>query len=61
VYVVDNANRQVLKLAAGTNDRSVLPFAALNGPQEVAVDGAGNVYVVDDSGFGHVVKLAADA
>jgi glucose/arabinose dehydrogenase len=31
----------------------------LNRPTDVAVDGAGNVYVVDNSGFGQVVKLEA--
>jgi NHL repeat len=36
-----------------------VPSTVLNGPNDVAVDGAGNVYVVDNSGFGQVVKLEA--
>jgi glucose/arabinose dehydrogenase len=36
-----------------------VPSTVLYGPQDVAVDGVGNVYVVDDSGFGQVVKLEA--
>ena len=38
---------------------TVLPFTGPNGPEDVAVDGAGNVYVIDNSGFGHVLKLLA--
>jgi DNA-binding beta-propeller fold protein YncE len=49
----------VVKLAAGSNTQTVLPISGLNGPLDVAVDTAGNVYVLDDSGFGQVVKLAA--
>ncbi len=36
----------MLKLAAGTGSQTVLPFTDLNGPDGVAVDSAGNVYVV---------------
>jgi hypothetical protein len=46
---------------AGSNEQTVLPFSGLQWPDGVAADGAGNMYVVDDSGFGQVVKLAADA
>ena len=60
VYVTDGGNKQVLKLAAGSSTPTVLPFTGLNGPGGVAVDTAGNVYVLDHSGFGQVVKLAAD-
>ena len=59
LYVADNENKQVLKLPAGSSDETALPFTGLNGPNAVAVDGAGNVYVLDHSGFGQVVKLAA--
>jgi hypothetical protein len=34
-----------------------MPWKGLNGPMAMAVDGAGNVYVLDNSGFGQVVKL----
>jgi hypothetical protein len=60
VYTADNVNRQVRKRVAGTGDTTTLPLTGLNGPTAVAVDGAGNVYVIDNSGFGRVVKLAAD-
>lgn len=59
LYIVDSENRQVLTLPAGSNAAAALPFTGLNGPNAVAVDGAGNVYVLDRSGFGHVAKLAA--
>jgi hypothetical protein len=39
--------------------QTVLPFAGLTHPDSLAVDAAGNVYVLDNSGFGRVVKLAA--
>jgi len=58
-YVVDTVNKRVLKAPAGSNDETPLPFKGLNGPGAVAVDGSGNVYVIDSSGFGQVVKLAA--
>ncbi|MEZ0350577.1 NHL repeat-containing protein [Mycobacterium sp. pR1184] len=59
VYLADTENKRVLKLPAGAKDWAELPFTGLNGPNAVAVDGAGNVYVLDRSGFGQVVKLAA--
>ncbi|WP_085102060.1 NHL repeat-containing protein [Mycobacterium paraense] len=59
LYVVDPPNKRVLKAPAGSSDGKPLPFQGLNGPHAVAVDGGGNVYVVDNSGFGQVVKLAA--
>jgi hypothetical protein len=40
-------------------DQSVLPLTGLYSPNSVAVDAAGNVYVIDNSGFGQVVRLAA--
>jgi sugar lactone lactonase YvrE len=57
LYFVDEGNKNVLKLPAGSTDSTALPFKGLNGPRAVAVDGAGNVYVLDNSGFGQVVKL----
>ena len=59
VYAADDVNRQVLERPAGSNETATLPFTGLNRPHAVSVDGAGNVYVVDYSGFGRVVKLAA--
>jgi hypothetical protein len=44
-----------------SNEQTVLPFSGLQWPDGVAADAAGDVYVIDDSGFGQVVKLAADA
>ncbi|CQD16936.1 Serine/threonine-protein kinase [Mycobacterium lentiflavum] len=58
VYLCDSENKRVLKYPAGSKDGTELPFTGLNGPTAVAVDGAGNVYVLDRSGFGQVVKLA---
>jgi hypothetical protein len=55
VWLPDNKN--VLKFPAGSTNSSALPFKGLNGPRAVAVDGAGGVYVLDNSGFGQVVKL----
>ena len=59
VWVFDAGNRQVVKLAAGSTTQTVLPISGLNGPLDVAVDTAGNVYVLDNGGFGQVLKLAA--
>lgn len=56
VYVVDACPTvevcrvrpdRVLKLAAGSNTQTVLPFTDLDGPQSVAVDTVGNVYLAD--------------
>jgi sugar lactone lactonase YvrE len=57
LYFVDEVNKNVLKLPAGSTNSTALPFQGLNGPRAVAVDGVGNVYVLDNSGFGQVVKL----
>jgi serine/threonine-protein kinase len=48
----------VLKLSAGSSTQNVLPFTGLNQPEGVAVDSAGDLYVVD-YGNTWVVKLAA--
>jgi streptogramin lyase len=57
VYVTDSGHNRVLKLAAGSNTQSVLPFRRLSSPRGVAVDTAGTVYVVDFEG--PIVKLVA--
>ena len=58
VYVVDDDNKRVVKLAAGSNTQTVLPFTGLAGIEGMAVDTAGNVYLTDLDNR-HVVKLAA--
>ncbi len=60
VYVSDSGNSRVVKLAAGSNTQTVLPFRGLRCPQGLAVDATGAVYVVNycDS---QVMKLAAGA
>jgi DNA-binding beta-propeller fold protein YncE len=66
VYITDSHTNRVLKLAAGSNTQTVLPFTGLdlcaNNIQAatggVAVDAAGDVYV-SDSCHNRVVKLAA--
>lgn len=52
---------QVVKLAAGSNEQTVLPFTGLQSPGGVAVDTAGNVYVADNTrgATSDVVKMAA--
>jgi DNA-binding beta-propeller fold protein YncE len=64
VYVVDFAGGshtvpgRVVKLAAGSNTQTVLPFTDPDHPTQVAVDTVGNVYVTDYPNH-RVVKLAA--
>jgi sugar lactone lactonase YvrE len=60
VYVADQDNGRVLKLAGGSSTQTVLPFTGLGAPFGVAVDSSGTVYVTDYSP-GRVVKLAAGA
>lgn len=50
VYVVDQADEQVVMVSPATGQRTVLPFTGLDQPEGVAVDAAGNVYVTDDDG-----------
>ncbi len=50
----------VLKLAAGADTHTVLPFTQLRGVVDVAVDSGGNVYVVDAEQK-RVLKLAPGA
>jgi serine/threonine protein kinase, bacterial len=47
VYVTDSDNNRVLKLAAGSNEQTVLPFARLALPWAVAVDPTDAVYVTE--------------
>jgi streptogramin lyase len=67
VYVTDTHTNRVLKLAAGSNTQTVLPFTGLDlsdggvidaDTAGIAVDTAGDVYVTD-SGHNRVLKLAA--
>lgn len=58
VYVVDYDNAKVLKLPPGADTPTELPFVGLDHPYDVAVDGAGTVYVTD-SGHNRVVALTA--
>jgi len=51
-------DNQVLKFAAGSNAKTVLPFTGLSNLFKATVDGAGTVYVAD-GGNNRVVKLAA--
>ena len=59
VYVTDRGNAAIVELRPGATAAIPLPFTDLNDPQGVAVDPAGDVYVVDRDN-GQVVKLAAD-
>jgi DNA-binding beta-propeller fold protein YncE len=58
VYFTDATNKRVVKVAAGTTEQTEVPLVGLNSPTDLTVDQTGNVYVVDNSGFGQVVKLA---
>jgi serine/threonine protein kinase, bacterial len=63
VYVADEFNNRVLKIAAGSGTPTVLPFTGLSLPCRVAVDNTGNVYELDkvasqDIGAARVLKLA---
>jgi serine/threonine-protein kinase len=49
----------VLKLAAGSDTQSVVPFTGLKFPDAVAVDNAGDVYVTDSHRTGRVLELMA--
>ncbi|WP_025735242.1 serine/threonine-protein kinase PknD [Mycobacterium genavense] len=47
VYVADDMNNRVLKLAVGSSTVVQLPLTGLNSPEGVAGDSAGNLYVAD--------------
>jgi sugar lactone lactonase YvrE len=55
IYVVDHANGQVIKLAAGSFTQSTV-LAGLSDPTAVAADGAANLYI-SDTGNHRVVKV----
>jgi sugar lactone lactonase YvrE len=56
VYVVDNTNSQVVKLAAGTLTQSPVVTSGLLNPTAVVIDGAGNLYI-SDTGNSRVVVV----
>lgn len=58
VYVADDMNNRVLKLAPGSSAAIELPFTGLNSPEGVAGDSAGNLYVADTNN-NRVLKLPA--
>ncbi len=60
VFVADNNNNRVVKLAVGTNNQTVLPFTDLNHPTGVAVNASGDVFVTDTKND-RVLKLAVGA
>jgi hypothetical protein len=56
VYVIDSESKRAEMLTAGATSPTVLPFAGLTTPGDVAVDEQGNVYVYDVLNF-RVLKL----
>ncbi len=58
LYVADNSNNRVVKLAAGSSAQEVLPFTGLKGTFGVAVTSTGTLYVAD-TGNNRVLRLAA--
>ena len=55
VYIVNDST--VVKVAAGSNTQTVLPFTGLKEPWAVALDPGGNVYVSDQDNK-RVLELA---
>lgn len=58
VYVADSGHKRLLKLPAGSNTPTTLPFTDTIGPGGVAVNSNRDVYVIDEDSH-HVLKLAA--
>jgi serine/threonine-protein kinase len=55
--ITDADNSQVLKFAAGSSTKEVLPFTGLKFPSGVAVDSTGTLYVTDSPPNNRVLKL----
>ena len=53
IYVADKANRQVVKIAFGTQQQSMV-VSQLSAPTSVALDGAGNLYIAESTGVAMV-------
>jgi sugar lactone lactonase YvrE len=49
VYVADQVNGQVVKIAAGTQTQTIV-VSQLSAPTSVALDGSGNLYIAESSG-----------
>ena len=56
--VTDTDNNRVLKLAAGSNTQTVLPFTGVSVPWGIGLSNAGDVYVTEHDN-NKVLKLAA--
>jgi len=56
LYVADNANSQIVEIAAGTFAQSTPVSSGLSAPSAVALDGAGNLYI-SDTGNARVVMV----
>jgi sugar lactone lactonase YvrE len=56
VYLADNANSQVIKLAAGTFNPTTVVSSGLTNPTALALDGAGNLYI-SNTGANQVVLV----
>lgn len=60
VYQIDEYAKRVLRFAAGADTPTPLPFSGLKSPKAVAIDGTGNVYVLDRGGRNRVLELLAN-
>lgn len=57
LYIADDVDGHVLRLAPGSSTPTVLPLSRLNHSRGVAVDSTGNVYVTEFQQNGRVLKL----